>query len=77
MCPVMVLINLKPNALGKGSPPQTNLVGKKNSLSQIQIDQRLSWLELIIWLVVEPTHLKNMLVKMGIFPKIGMKIKNI
>ena len=27
------------------------------------------------WLVVEPTHLKNMLVKMGSsFPKFGMKI---
>jgi len=24
-----------------------------------------------IWLVVEPTPLKNMLVKMGIFPKYG------
>ena len=31
----------------------------------------------IFWLVVEPTHLKNMLVKMGIFPKIGVNIKHI
>ena len=29
------------------------------------------------WLVVEPTHLKNMLVKMGNLPQIVVKIKNI
>ena len=30
-----------------------------------------------LWLVVEPTHLKNMLVKLGSFPQIfGIKIKN-
>ena len=29
------------------------------------------------WLVVEPTPLKNMLVKLGIFPQIGMNMKNI
>ena len=31
----------------------------------------------IDWLVVEPTYLKNMLVKLDYFPKVGMKIKNI
>jgi len=30
---------------------------------------------IIFWLVVEPTHLKNMLVKLEIFPEIGVKIK--
>ena len=31
-----------------------------------------------IWLVVEPTHLKNMIVKMGSSsPRFGVKIKNI
>ena len=35
-------------------------------------------LDVIIWLVVEPTNLKNMLVKMGASsPRIGMKIKNL
>ena len=30
------------------------------------------------WLVVEPTHLKNMIVKMGSSsPRFGVKIKNI
>ena len=29
------------------------------------------------WLVVEPTHLKNMLVKIGNLPQIGVKIKNV
>ena len=31
----------------------------------------------IDWLVVEPTYLKNMLVKLDYFPKVGMNIKNI
>ena len=30
-----------------------------------------------LWLVVEPTHLKNILVKLGIFPQIGMNIINV
>ena len=29
------------------------------------------------WLVVEPTQLKNMLVKLEIFPKLGVKIKHV
>ena len=34
--------------------------------------------EFIFWLVVEPTHLKNMIVKLEIFPKVrGEKSKNI
>ena len=30
---------------------------------------------ILYWLVVEPTHLKNMLVKLGSFPQVGFKIK--
>ena len=37
-----------------------------------------SWVISENWLVVEPTHLKNMLVKMGSSsPSFGVKIKNI
>ena len=31
----------------------------------------------VIWLVVEPTHLKNMLVKVDHYPQVGVKLKNV
>ena len=44
----------------------------KSLLDDFYINQTL------IWLVVEPTHLKNMLVKLEIFPKFrGENSKNI
>ena len=39
---------------------------------------KLAFSRVSFWLVVEPTHLKNMLVKMGSSsPRIGVKLKNI
>ena len=55
------------------------LVGrKKDSTSHTAVEpQLLKNILIIFYVVIEPTHLKDMIVKMGIFPQIGMNIKKI
>ena len=53
-----------------------------NSIVRLPFLQLVLWSILTMfrdylrWLVVEPTHLKNMLVKLKIFPKLGVKMNN-
>ena len=52
----------------------TCLVAQLSSLASYLV--KSNDMNIINWLVVEPTHLKNMLVKLESFPQVGVKMKN-